>query len=351
MDDEEIVIGINHNNKNSKNRSNKTQGKTTKNKSNSEKNYKSKTNKKTANSDFSSDSERKMNLKKVFRFNKNNNLKNNTKIPNKNNNKKSNSKTRIGLTINSSKNSVETKNKKAKIVLGLLIILIFIIVLFSSNLFNIKTINVNGNNILSDEMIISISGIEKYTNIFKFNKISTINNIESNAYIENAKIKRVLPSTIEINIKERVPTFILQFADSYVYINNQGYILEISNEKKNIPILAGCTTDLVNMKPGNRIGEEDLKKMNTVIKICEIAKSNELGDLITKIDVSDTKNYTIVLESEGKTVYLGDCSDSDLNTKMLYLKSIIDASQGRAGEVFLNIDLNSQNVYVRWSTE
>ena len=32
-----------------------------------------------------------------------------------------------------------------------------------------------------------------------------------------------------------------------------------------------------------------LKKMNTVIKICEIAKSNELGDLITKIDISNIK--------------------------------------------------------------
>ena len=91
--------------------------------------------------------------------------------------------------------------------------------------------------------------------------------------------------------------------------------------------------------------------MNTVIKIFEIAKSNELSDLITKIDISDTKNYIIILENEGKKVYLGDCSDSDLNTKMLYLKSIIDASQGRAGDVYLNVDLNSQKVYVRWSTE
>ena len=50
-------------------------------------------------------------------------------------------------------------------------------------------------------------------------------------------------------------------------------------------------------------------------------------------------------------MYLGDCSDADLNTKMLYLKSIVDESPGRSGEVFLNIDLNVENVYVRWSTE
>ena len=262
-----------------------------------------------------------------------------------------NSKTRISLAIKKHKSDEEKHKRKVEIVFAILITIVFLIILFSSNIFSIKTIIVNDNSILSDDTIISVSGIEKYTNIFGFRKKNAINNIESNAYIEKAKVKRSFPSTVEITVKERIPTFMLQVADSYVYINNQGYILEISNERLNIPILAGTTTDLINIKPGNRINEDDLKKMNTVIKIFEIAKSNDLSDLITKIDISDTKNYIIILENEGKKVYLGDCSDSDLNTKMLYLKSIIDASQGRAGDVYLNVDLNSQKVYVRWSTE
>ena len=106
-----------------------------------------------------------------------------------------------------------------------------------------------------------------------------------------------------------------------------------------------------NIKVGNRINNSDLEKMTLIIKILIIAKSNDLDGLITKIDVSNPKNYIMVLEGEGKTVNLGDCSDSDLNTKLLYLKSIVDASGGRAGEVFLNVDLNNQNVYVRWNTD
>ena len=85
--------------------------------------------------------------------------------------------------------------------------------------------------------------------------------------------------------------------------------------------------------------------MNMVIKIFETTKSNDLGHLISKIDISNDKNYTIILDSEGKKVYLGDCSD--LNTRILYLKAILEKSAGRSGEVFLNVDLNTQEVYFR----
>ena len=65
----------------------------------------------------------------------------------------------------------------------------------------------------------------------------------------------------------------------------------------------------------------------------------------SKIDISDCKNYTLYLESEKKTVYLGDCSD--LNTRILYVKAIIEQESGIAGEIFVNVDLNDDNVFFR----
>ena len=137
----------------------------------------------------------------------------------------------------------------------------------------------------------------------------------------------------------------LEFANAYVYINNQGYMLEISNEKQNVPILVGLTTDLSNIKAGNRINVNDLEKMKMVIKIYEVAKSNEISDFITKIDISNPKNYTLFFDSQNKTVYLGDCSN--LNTRILYLKSMLEKTQGQKGEIFLNMDLNNEDAYFR----
>ena len=42
----------------------------------------------------------------------------------------------------------------------------------------------------------------------------------------------------------------------------------------------------------------------------------------------------------GKTVYLGNASD--INTRMLYLKGIIEEEKGIEGEVIINGELNSE---------
>ena len=238
--------------------------------------------------------------------------------------------------------------KEAKIVFGIIIFLLLIVLFLCSPIFDIKNIEIEGNSQISDEKLISISSLELHTNIFKFNKGLVKEKIKENAYIETVEVTRKLPSTVQITVDEREAKYMLQFADSYVYINNQGYMLEISNEKLNIPILIGFTTDLSNIKAGNRINVADLKKMDMVIKIYEAAKSNGLGELITKIDISNEKNYSIILETEGKKVYLGDCSE--LNTRILYLKSILETLQGKSGELFLNVDLNSQDAYFRPSS-
>lgn len=281
---------------------------------------------------------------------KSNSKKKSTKTSNSKSNKKvstSNSKTEVNKSKNNNKISKKeaTRRKLLKII-GITILLIFLIILLcSSRLFNIKSIEISGNTKLSDEKIISLSSLELYTNIFNFKRSNIVKNIKENAYIEDVKVSRKYPSTVNIEVEEREARYMLQFADSYVYINNQGYMLEISNEKLELPILVGFTTDLSNIKAGNRINVDDLKKLNTVIKIYDSAKLNDMNELITKIDISNSKNYSIEMASKGKIVYLGECSNySDLKTRMLYLKSILNKTEGSSGEIFLDIDLNSEKI-------
>lgn len=281
---------------------------------------------------------------------KSNSKKKSTKTSNSKSNKKvstSNSKTEVNKSKNNNKISKKeaTRRKLLKII-GITILLIFLIILLcSSRLFNIKSIEVSGNTKLSDEKIISLSSLELYTNIFNFKRSNIVKNIKENAYIEDVKVSRKYPSTVNIEVEEREARYMLQFADSYVYINNQGYMLEISNEKLELPILVGFTTDLSNIKAGNRINVDDLKKLNTVIKIYDSAKLNDMNEIITKIDISNSKNYSIEMASKGKIVYLGECSNySDLKTRMLYLKSILNKTEGSSGEIFLDIDLNSEKI-------
>lgn len=220
------------------------------------------------------------------------------------------------------------------VLIGLLIGAIIYFLL--SPLFNITQIEVQGNEKLSTEQIISLSQIPLGENTFKMNKLATIEKVKQNPYVESVRIKRKLPSLVSIEVKERKATFMLQYVNSYVYLNNQGYLLEITEEKKELPILTGIVTPEEEIKPGNRLWVEDLEKLETVLAIREVANSNELSSLITKIDISDKQNYKLILEEEKKTVQLGN--GSDLTPKMLYLKAILEKTKGKEGEIILNIN-------------
>jgi cell division protein FtsQ len=234
---------------------------------------------------------------------------------------------------------------KIKYILIVLALIIGAIIVIYSPMFNIKSIEVEGNERLSKDKIIEISGLKNDVNMFKYTKIQIVNSLTKNAYIESVEVTRKLPGTIGIKVTERHPTYMLQFADSFVYINNQGYILEISNERIDTPIIVGFKTDLNNIKPGNRVDIEDLKQLNMVIKIIGICEDNDITGVVTKVDVSNPKNYTLILEGQGKTVYLGD--GNELTSRILYLKAILESSEGKEGIIFLNVDLNTQKAYFR----
>lgn len=247
---------------------------------------------------------------------------------------------------NKPKKKQEVKSKKPLIIIFIILLLLAgLVFLMFSKIFEIKNIEIKNNSHVTKENVEEICEFDKYRNIFWVTRIGIFKDLEKNAYVENIKIHKRLPNTLIIDINERVPKFMLQIADSYVYINNQGYLLEVSTENIGLPIILGFKTDLSNAEAGKRLDVEDLKRMDTIIRIMETAAVHNIDSLITKIDISNDKNYTIILETEGKTVYLGEATD--LNTRMIYLSGILNREKGVSGEIFLDMNLNTEDAYFR----
>ena len=101
-------------------------------------------------------------------------------------------------------------------------------------------------------------------NMYKVNTGKVEKMIKENPYIGEVNIKRKLPSTMVLEIQERTAEFLIEYAGSYLYIDKQGYILEISSEKLELPILQGTSTVETEFKPGNRLDKEDLQKILSV---------------------------------------------------------------------------------------
>ena len=262
------------------------------------------------------------------------------KMTNKNNQKQ---EEKTKQKMSKKQRQILKKKKRIKLMLKFTALLIIIIagIIFAlvSPIFNIKEIDVSNNEQIKTETIVSLSQLNLGQNIFKFNKNKVNKNIKTNAYIESVEIKRKLPNKVQIQIEERKQEYNVEFLNGYAYINNQGYILQISEEKQALPTIQGISTPDEQIVEGNRLNSEDLEKLEVIIQIMNICKNYELDSKITNIDISTKDEYTLYLEEEKKTIYLGD--KSNLSNKMLYVQVIIEENRGKEGEIFVNGDLNN----------
>ena len=238
---------------------------------------------------------------------------------------------------------IQKKKKRNKKIIKWTSIIVLVIAglifTFASPIFNISEIKVENNKALSAEKIISLSRLSKGKNIFRFLKSDVEKNIKEDTYVEDVTITRNLPGTVVINVKERNRDFSVKLMNSFAYINNQGYILEISEEDIGIPVLQGIETPEENIQPGNRLDTNDLKKLEVVISIMTLAKENEMESKIKTIDISNKNEYILYLE-DNKMANLGN--SKNLNTKMLYVKKLMELEAGKEGTIFVNGDFSNK---------
>ena len=256
------------------------------------------------------------------------------------NNKKIQQKNQARMTKKQAK--IIKKKKRIKKIIKTLLLLAIIIggICFAliSPIFNISDVEVIGNEKIAADTIVSLSQLQVGQNIFRFYKGKLINDIKTNAYVENVKIQRKIPNKIEITIEERKQDYNVEFLNGYAYINNQGYILEISEQKLDLPVIKGISTPQEQIVEGNRLNDDDLEKLETVIQIMNICKSYDLDKKVSSIDITDSNDYIMEMNEEKKIIHLGN--NSNLSNKMLYVPAILTENEEKEGTIYLNGDIN-----------
>lgn len=234
--------------------------------------------------------------------------------------------------IKKTTNKSKKKNKIIKCIILIVLIITAIILFMMSSVFNIKEIKVVNNNKIQTEEIINLSTLKINNNMFKTTNKTIRNNVKTNAYIENVEIKRSITGVVTLDITERKPTYMLKFANTYVYINNQGYMLEMSETPLELPTITGFETSTEEIKEGNRLGVEDLKKLEDVIKIMNSISKNTLSATIDNIDITEKTNYKLTINSENKIINFGEATN--INVKLLKIEEIIQKEKGKEGEIY-----------------
>lgn len=243
--------------------------------------------------------------------------------------------------INKQREIEQRRRKRRKTVLTLILLIIVLACigayLLTSPTFKIQEISIKGNEQLTTEKVEELAEIKKGDNIFsKISKVLEVK-LKQNGYIENAKINKLYPNRIEIEVTERKKQFQIKTeTESYIYIDEQGYILDCSLEKLELPTIVGMDITETEVANTKRLDEKDLNKMENILQICEECKKIEIADKITQIQVED--EYILNLENEGITINLGDVTD--LKNRMYYVSAILKQEEGNSGTIYVNGNLN-----------
>lgn len=250
----------------------------------------------------------------------------------------------------SKEQTIKKLNRKRTIISLIILLLICcagIIYFLTTPMFNITNIEITGNKKNSIETYISLTQIElNTTNIFAVTKSGLTKNIKENPYVESVEVTRKLPNIIQINITEREVAYQAKNSNKNIYIDKQGYILEVSDKRKNTITLVGLSSTKEAFNIGQRLNKEDLIKLDTVLKIVNYFNYNSIESEITSINVSDASNFIINLDKEGKIAYLGN--ETKLNEKILKLKTILEKEKGNEGEIFIDEEaINRNRIYFK----
>ena len=254
------------------------------------------------------------------------------------------------------KKQEEQKTQKSYKLIKFLIclcVIAFLLLFFRfSPTFNITTIVIENNDFVGAEEIEALSGVTKGSNLFSISKKRIAKNVEENPYIASVEVSRALPNTIKIKVNERTERYVVQYVEGkFAILDGQGYILAIDETSRGLVSLAGLESNFEELAikretEGNvRLDEKDLKKLDMVANIVDTAQNYEVNSFITAIDVADMNDIKINMAGEGKVAYIGN--GSDLNTRILFMKTMLEGEQGKNGIMFINVDFTEENPYFR----
>ena len=180
------------------------------------------------------------------------------------------------------------KNRRMKIriisIITLFVLAVVFLILSFTPLFTVDSIEVKGNSHYTSEEIISMGHAVPGKNIiYHSDKASIKEYLELNPYIKSADVKRKLPSTLVISVKERTQMMALRYDDDYLILDREGVLLQKSRTKPKLTLIEGNVISRI--KLGEPLGTQNDELIEKTVELMQAMADNDL--YFVKVDMSD----------------------------------------------------------------
>lgn len=136
----------------------------------------------------------------------------------------------------------------------------------------------------SKEQVIALSGLEEGKNIlFEISVSDAEKKLLEDPYIKEAEIRRKLPDTLKISVRERTEYAAVPYGTEYVLIDCEGIVLSKTDTPPELPLIDGI--EIKKIEPGKLLETE---KDDLLADTLALLSSMEKSDLyFKKIEISD----------------------------------------------------------------
>ena len=233
-------------------------------------------------------------------------------------------------------------------------------VITQSDYFRAHSLRIEGGQRLTSEQIAEVAQLDKGMNVLAVNLAIARKRLLDHPWIEEAEVRREIPSALHISIREHKPLAVIDLGRKYI-INENGTVFKewTKSDPGNLPLVSGLElSDIRNhdsaavtgMRRSERVSNpsqtEDLlnspfEAVMQVLKLGKQTRSVISNRNIKKIRVDREIGITLEAFKQMKTIVLGY---NNYPLKYNMLKNILRyRKQRRSFPDFNRIDLNNVN--------
>lgn len=222
-------------------------------------------------------------------------------------------------------NVIQFKKKNKGMVTGAIAVIAVITLIILFTCFHINEIEVTGNKHYTDsqikDFVLENGYIDNTVLLMLKNKIRPIEDIP---FIAKLDVEYVNAHKITITVYEKAMAGCVEYMNSYVYFDQDGYVLEMSARKlEDAPCITGMSFDTMELH--EKLPIEDKDRFKLILKLTQLIQKYELS-----IDsIRFTSEGEIVLQHKDIRVELG--MGDILERQLVDLDQILEGLKGKKG--------------------
>jgi cell division protein FtsQ len=172
----------------------------------------------------------------------------------------------------------------------------------SSKSFQVRRIDVEGNDLVAEKDILKLAAIRPSGNIWQIDLRGAEKRIEANPFVQNAVVARYFPDVLSIRIEEKKPIALFNAGGRFFTVDSGGILLPAKAGKLyELPVVASVSPGPLRL--GRKVQNGSVAQCLSLVKLI-LAERPELYSEVSEITAGDD-GLVVYTRKEGVPVRMG----------------------------------------------